>query len=214
LVRFLTNPARRVARMGGARVHKFSGVVRCGVCENPLHGRPTPNTGGPAYVCRNGQHVQGATKHVDEIVSAVIARRLSSVDASGVFVEPVDAERANARAAERVTLTANRRDTVSSVRLSPDDKADALAAIDAALAALDAEAVAEDDDARAPLRVLDGLTGYPEDETRRLFDALPGDRMRAVVAVLGVPSLGRASRRGRGLTFEPERVKFAPGLAG
>jgi len=176
-----------------------------------MYGRPTPN--GPAYVCRNGQHVQAPTRHVDEIVIAETARRLSLVDASGVFVDPVDVAKANARAAERAALTANRVAYVDDVTLAPADKAASLAAIDARLAALDDEAVADDDAARAPLRVLDGLTGYDEDEARRLFVGLSGDRQRAVIAVLGVPVLGRASRRGRGLTFEPERVTFRDGPA-
>jgi cytochrome P450 len=141
-------------------------------------------------------------------VFAAVVERLSSVDASGVWVDPADAERANARAAQRGNLTANRTATVRDVMLAPADKADALAAIDDALAELDDEAAAEDDAARMPARVLSGLTGHPYDVTAELFDALPDDRARAVVAVLGTPVLSRASRQGRWLEFEPGRVTF------
>lgn len=209
VTRFLANPDRRTSPASGARRHALSGVLVCGVCDATMYGRPTAN--GPAYVCR-GSHVQAPTRFVDEIVIAETARRLALVDASGVFVDPADADRANARAAERVTLNATRAAMPSQLGvLSPSDYAAGLAAIDVRLAELDDEAVADDDAARLPLRVLDGLTGYDEDEARRLFVALSGDRQRAVVSILGVPVLGRASRKGRGLNFEPERVTFRDG---
>jgi site-specific DNA recombinase len=208
LVRYLGNPDRNVKGPVTGRVHALSGLLVCGVCDGGLNGRPVRNSGGPAYVCRNGQHVQAPTAKVDALVFAAVVERLSNVDASGVWVDPVDADKANARAAQRVTLTANRTATVRDVMLAPADKADALAAIDAALAALDADALADDDAARMPARVLDGLTGHPYDVTAQLFDALPTDRVRAVIAVLGTPVLGRASRQGRWLEFEPERVSF------
>jgi hypothetical protein len=91
--------------------------------------------------------------------------------------------------------------------LSPADYAAGLAAIDARLAELDDEAMAEDDAARLPARVLDGLVGHPYDVTLELFGALTDDRRRAVITALGgTPVLGRASRKGRGLEFEPQRV--------
>jgi site-specific DNA recombinase len=208
LTRFLGNPARRVSP-GGARVYALSGLVRCGVCDTPLHGRPTRNSGGPAYVCRNGQHVQAPTAKVENLVWARVVQRLSDVDASGVFVDPVDVDKANARAAERVTLNAARAAMPAQLGvLSPADYAAGLAAIDSRLAALDDEAVADDDAARLPARVLDGLTGHPYDVTLALFGALTDDRRRAVLTVLGTPVLGRASRRGTGLEFEPGRVTF------
>lgn len=208
VTRFLSNPARRVSPATPGRVHALSGLLVCAVCRNPMHGRPTPN--GPAYVCRHGQHVQAPTAKVDGLVWAAVVARLSRVDMAGVFVDPADAERANARAAERDALTGRRgslADVFATGALSAPDYAAALAAIDGRLAVLEAEAVADDDAARTSLRVLDGLTGHPYDATAALFADVSDDRARAVVAALGgTPVLRRASRKGRGLEFEPDRV--------
>jgi site-specific DNA recombinase len=210
VTRFLTNPTRRNSpTSAGTRVHALSGVLRCGVCDNPMHGRPTPNGYGPAYVCRHGQHVQAPTAKVDDLVWAAMTARLSRVDAAGAWVDPVDAEAANARAAERANLTTNRRATVTDVLLAPADKADALAAIDARLTELAAADDADNDAAHMASRVLVGLVGHSYDETAAMVGPMDDDRRRAVLAALGgVPVLGRASRRGRGLDFEPGRVTF------
>jgi len=215
LVRFLGDPSRVVSGFKGIRKHALSGLLRCAICGGPMYGRATRLKSGPAYICREGQHTQAPTARVDETVRALVVERLAAVDAAGVFVAPVDAERANARAAERLALTDNRRATVTDVMLAPADKAAALAAIDARVLELDAEAAAEDDAGRLPMRVLEGLTGVPADVVGARFDALPFDRQRAVIAVLGVPVLARASRRGVGLPFEPERVtiRWADGPA-
>ena len=211
LVRFMGAPDRRHSGFTGTRVYPFTGVVRCGVCDGPLYGRPTPLKSGPAFVCRNGQHVQAPVATVAAIIRANVVERLSRVDASGVWIDPADADRANARAAERIALAERRAalpGLMASGALSPEDFAAGVAAIDARAAQLDDEAVADDDAARLPARVLDGLTGHPADMTEELWDALPDDRQRAVVAVLGTPVLGKASRKGRGLEFEPERVTW------
>jgi DNA invertase Pin-like site-specific DNA recombinase len=215
LVRFLGNPDRITTGFAGIRKHALSGLLRCGICGGPMFGRNEKLKSGPAYACRTGHHTQAPTARVDATVRAIVVERLANVNASAVFVGPVDAERANARAAERLALADNRRATVRDVRLDPDDKYDALAAIDARVAELDAEAAAEDDAGRLPLRVLDGLTGVPADVVAERFDALPWDARRAVVAVLGTPVLARASRRGVGLPWEPERVtmRWADGPA-
>lgn len=210
LVRFLGDPARVVTGFAGVRKHALSGLLTCAVCGTPCYGRETRATYGAAYICRNGQHVHAPTADVEPIIRALVIERLATVDASGVFVAPVDAARANARAAERLALAATRRGLpallTASPPMAPADYAAALAAVDARVAELDDEAAADDDAARLPSRVLKGLTGVPADVVAERYDALPWDRQRAVVAVLGVPVLGRASRKGVGLTFEPERV--------
>lgn len=215
LKRFLGDPERVVSGFTGVRKYALTNICRCAVCGGPITGKTTRLKSGPAYFCRDGQHTQAPVARVDEIVRALVVERLATVDASGVFVAPVDADRANARAAERLALDGNRKATVRDVLLAPADRAGALAAIDARIAELDAEAAADDDAARLPLRVLEGLTGVPADVVGERFDALPFDRQRAVVAVLGTPYLGRASRKGVGLPFEPERVtiRWADGPA-
>jgi hypothetical protein len=207
LTRFLTNPERRVEGYTGTRVYALTGVLLCGVCDAPMYGRPTPLKSGPAYVCKNGSHVQAPVRRVNLTARDLIVDRLTTVDASGAFVAPVDADRANARAAERLSLTAARKAMPAQLGiLSPADYAAGLAAIDARLVELDADAMADDDAARLPARVLEGLTGLPADVTGQRFDALPLDRQRAVIGVLGVLRLNRAARKGVGLPFDPERV--------
>jgi len=213
LVRFLGNPERVVTGFVGVRKHALSGVLRCGVCGGPMYGRATRLKSGPAYICREGQHTQAPTEPVDATVRALVIGRLSTVDAAGVFVAPVDAERANARAAERLALTARRDeeipDALADGDLTPAQAKRATARLEARLAVLEAEAAAEDEAIRLPSRVLEGLTGVPGDVVASRYDALAWDRQRAVIAVLGTPVLGRAFRKGGPrYVFEPERVTF------
>lgn len=209
LVRFLGDPDRVITGFKGIRKHALSGLLRCGVCGGVMYGRPTPLKSGPAYICRDGQHTQAPIRHVDLVVRELVVERLATVDASGVFVAPADSDRANRRAAERLALAERRRNLaplLADGTLDAADYAAGLRAVDRRVGELDAEAAAEDDAGRLPLRVLDGLTGVPADVVGARFDALPWDRRRAVVAVLGTPVLTRASRKGVGLRFEPERV--------
>jgi site-specific DNA recombinase len=210
VVRFLTNPVRKQTGFTGTRRHALSGLLECGVCGAAMYGRPTPLKSGAAYVCR-GNHVQAPVAEVETTVRSDVAERLSRVDASGAFVDPTDAARVQARSDERLALEGRRAELApvfAAGGLSAEDYAGALAAIDARLLALEAEAVAADDAARLPVRVLDGLTGHPADVTAQLVAALPGGRFRAVVAVLGTPALARASRKGARYVFEPERVTW------
>jgi hypothetical protein len=215
IVRFMADPDRHNSGFTGAIVHTYSGVLRCAVCDGPAYGRPTTLPSGPAYVCRGSFCVQAPAAEVEAVIRALAVGRLAATDATGVFIGPVDAARANARAAERLALADNRRATVADVLLAPADKAGSLAAIDARVAELDAEAARDDYAARVPARVLRGLVGVPADVVAQRFDALPEDRQRAVVAVLGTPVLGKASRKGARYVFEPERVtiRWADGPA-
>lgn len=207
LVAFLTNPDRVTQRFTGVRKHWLSGQLECAVCGGPMYGRKTPLKSGPAYICREN-HSQAPTARVDATVHALVIERLASVDMSGAWLAPVDVERANARAAERLTLAETRRNMPALLAggMSPDDYAAGLAAVDARVSELDAEATNDDTAGRLPARVLDGLTGVPVDVVAERFAALPWDRQRAVVAVLGVPVLARASRKGVGLPWERARV--------
>jgi len=179
------------------RTHDYSGLVVCGECGTPMYGKPSKLKSGPAFFCRNpartAPHPQAPVRDVETGIRAAVIARLSRVDAAGAFVVEADKAAADARAAERTDLTANRAETVKNVRLRPGDKADALEAIDTRLAELDAEDTAEADAVARPQRVLDGLVGLPADETAAAFDALPLDRRRNVISVLGTPVLKGAN---------------------
>lgn len=213
VVRLLSDPARRTTpeRTGG-RVYALSGVLRCDVCGNGMYGRPTPLKSGPAYVCRNGNHTQAPVEAVEGTVRDAVITLLSRVNAAGVFVPVEDRDAADARQAERVALEARRDvelpEAVADGDLTPAQVKTATAKIDRRLAELTATDNADADARRRPQRVLAGLTGMPYDETAAVFDALPVDRQRAVIGVLGVPSLRRSARKGAGNKWDPRRVVF------
>lgn len=210
--RLSKNNAGRPAPLHAGRVYRFSGLPLCGECGYPLYGAPTKSKSGPAYVCRNprrnGPHGQAPTQDVDAVIRAAVIARLSRVDAAGVFVVEADAEAAQARQAERETLTARRDEELPDAAAlgdyTPAQVRRMTATINARLAELDAADDAETDAVSRPARVLAGLVGLSRKDTAAAFDALPLDRRRAVVAELGTPVLrGRNARKG---VWDPRRV--------
>ena len=212
LVRFLNNPDRRTSPpRAGARVYALTGILRCAVCGGPCNGRPTGLKSGPAYQCRNATHVQAPVADVDGTVREIVIERLTAVDAAGLFVDPTDRAAAEARRNERDALAGRRAELprlVARGEFPAEMVAATVAEIDDALAEIDAADAADDDARRTPARVLDGLTGAGYAVTAERFDALPADRQRAVVSVLGTPTLAKAPRKGVGLAWDPTRVTF------
>jgi len=206
--------ARRGKSSGFAgRKYALSGLLLCSTCGHPMGGRPTRLKSGPAYTCRNGQHTQAPVTAVDGYIREWVIRRLCRVDAAGVFVPEENREAAETRDAERGNLMARRdKDLPAAVALgemTPAQVKETTRLINERLAALDAEAHADADARRRPSRVLRGLVGMPHAETAAEFDALPMDRQRAVIELLGTPVLRRAGRGGR-QEFNPNRLRFVP----
>jgi site-specific DNA recombinase len=212
LVRYLSDPERRTRpEKQAGRVYALSGLVRCGVCGDPCYGKPTKLKAGPAYTCRTNKHVHAPVRDVDGTVRELVVERLTRVDAAGLFVSPANAAEAEARRTERDALEGRRAElgaAIAAGQLSPALAGQAEAAIADRLAELDADDARADDALARPARVLDGLTGHPYDATAARFDALPADRQRAVVALLGTPTLHKAPRKGVGLTWSPDRITF------
>jgi hypothetical protein len=205
-----TRPGMSSGYQGG-RTYALSGVVLCAACGHKMYGRPTRLKSGPAYVCRHGQHTQAPVSAVELAIRVQVVRRLARVDAAGVFVPEDDREAAEARETERVTLEARRdKDLPGAAALghmTPEQVQESTRVINERLAELEAAAHAETDARLRPARVLRGLVGLSLEDTAAEFDALPVDRQRAVIGVLGTPVLRRAGRGGR-QEFNPYRIRF------
>jgi DNA invertase Pin-like site-specific DNA recombinase len=91
----LTDPSRRT-NPGAPPRWLLSGLARCGVCGQPVrststgHSRGRPSTTG--YVCATGKHVVRNAAEVDQLVTAVIAERLSRPDAADLLVSGRDVD--------------------------------------------------------------------------------------------------------------------------
>jgi len=205
--------ANDVPDVKGGRTYELSGVLLCAECGSRMYGTPTHLKSGPAYVCRNParvrSHGQARTDKVWSVVRAAVIRRLSNVDASGVFVVEADRDAAEARQAERAELEARRDEEIPDAaalgEYTPAQVKRMTATINARLAELAAEDDAETDAVSRPARVLAGLVGLSLEDTAAAFDALPLDRQSAVMAELGTPVLRRDPDRRRGV-WNPRRV--------
>ncbi len=105
----LGDPARRT-NAGAPPRWLGSGLYRCGLCEDGTTVRVTHSTSGgfaghPAYACRERKHLTRSQSHVDEVVTEVIAARLSQPDAMHMLdvhedVADFEQQASHARAAQ------------------------------------------------------------------------------------------------------------------
>ncbi|MBN7792520.1 recombinase family protein [Microbacterium esteraromaticum] len=78
----LSDPARRerFGQRGNARRYLGAGCYVCGECGAPLktgYSRSTPTSQYRTYVCPDGYHVSRRADYIDEVVDAVIGKRLN-----------------------------------------------------------------------------------------------------------------------------------------
>lgn len=199
LVARLTDPTRRT-QTGTAHRYLLSGLVRCGLCGEPMFATPMGQRGGywMAYRCR-ATHLARRLEPVDELVEGVVLARLARPDAAALLVP--DGEGADELRVEAVQLR---------------ERLDELASLLAEGVLTAAGVRASSERLRARLREVeqrqDALTVDPAlsalvtaDDVRATWDALPLRKRRAVVDLLLVATILPA---GKGVRFAPEQVRI------
>jgi site-specific DNA recombinase len=206
----LSDPARRHPRSADRR-WLGSGLFLCGVCNDGTTMRSASTTGGAsgprraAYRCKAGAHLARVAEPVDELVTAVVLRRLSRPDARlllrsdpGVNIVALSSE----AAALRVRL-----DELAALfaagEVTARQLAEGSAAIRQRLAGVEgmmATAVAG-----SPLA---GFAG--SDDVAAAWDAASVSRRKAVIDVLMTVTLLPAprGRRPGGHYFDPGSIKI------
>lgn len=122
----LNDPARRerFGQRGNARLYMGAGSYVCGVCETPMKtgyagarkaNAAEPGTHYRVYVCPKGYHVSRRADYIDQVVEAVIGKRLS------------DSKISEALASEDHAQVRTLRDEANSIRARIDGFADDLA---------------------------------------------------------------------------------------
>jgi site-specific DNA recombinase len=200
----LRDPARRVTKTT-VRVHPFTGVGRCGVCEGPLRAKTTAR-GATVYVCKSGSHVHRSTELVNDRILGLVAERLLLTDARGVFsadnvsdtLTLQDAAAQQERKLARYLADYDAGDLDGKGYKKLRERAEAeLGRITHELGVLELNA-------KAPARILEGYAGNPN--ARALLDAAGPDKQRAVVAALGTPYLDPAAHKGA--VWDPKAVRM------
>lgn len=204
----LDNPERRVSRKA-PRVYLLTGIARCASCGGPMRGRSNASAGLPAaYFCDSAAKcAYRRADLVDAQVRAWVVARLAELDVTGALATPADeAELRHAELAEEIAQVRAGMATVARLVLSGAfDEAQAAAASDEARQQLAALETAQRElalEQRQPVEVLAGLAGMAN--AAQLFDALPLERRKAVVALLCTVTVHPQGKGGR--TYDPELV--------
>lgn len=72
-----TRGARARGGWGNVTVHLLSGLLVCGVCGGALYAKNDKRAGARVYVCRPGNHTYVHADPVDEVVEALVLKRLA-----------------------------------------------------------------------------------------------------------------------------------------
>lgn len=207
LTNLLTDPARRSASVGSARVYLLTGgLARCGLCDSPLVARPD-RSGARGYICRSGPPTQGCGRirvHGDALEEHVGVKTLARL------ADPAVRERLLALGSAAASDAAERvRDLQQKARDLADDYADGKIArfsfaqssksiTDRIAAAREAGRRADEVYLLAPLSTPHALASWWNDATPQERRALT----RLVVDHVDVhPVRVRGAR-----TFDPDRV--------
>jgi site-specific DNA recombinase len=212
LLSLLANPSRRTSPAEAGRKYLLPGLAVCDVCgvsikshqANKSRNRPE---GGRAYWCENG-HVHRWIPDVDELVIAALLAWLRE-NGPDVFLAGDDpAERRAELEAELDGVKARRKASAASFaagNVDEDDHNETMAALRVRRNEIEADLRSLAASNRVPIATLDGVIG--ENATRAVWDALPLDRRRSVIA-LCLPEIRIVSAR-RNPGADPVALRFA-----
>jgi hypothetical protein len=221
----LNDAARKTNTTGNARIYLLAGLGVCSTCGAPLRGRPLHHTtytaqgrwpsqrpdtldyGDRAYTCSTGKHAHRSVALVDAVVAALMVERLSRLDLAGALVDDDAADEARALNVDRDALRARLdalADDYADGALSSAAYTKATTRIEANLAQLDEAIGAASERAKAPVAILDGMTG---EAAQAAWDNADLGRRRALVGLLTTRVALRGGGRGGVSRFDPACVE-------
>jgi site-specific DNA recombinase len=195
----LTDPSRRPPGQANARKYLLSGILRCAVCEGPLHIHH-PGHGGPGYACRRRGcgKVRVNIAALDEFVTKLTLARLAKEG-----VRPVADQRDQDLDNQIAATEARLRQVAVEFADDPDVTPEQVREMTRRLRARLDDLRSRQAD-RLESDVLNGLDGPDLSE---LGPRLPLSRRRAIIGVaIGTVTIAPASRPGSPI-FEPERIQ-------
>lgn len=201
MVRILTDSTRDT-RVGTAPRWLLSGIAQCGVCGDGTTVEITIGGRSPRYRCRKTPHVTRAQVSVDTLVVGIVLGLIRR-DAPEVFNEPVPGVDVDALNRERETIEANLTRIGGDVALGLMTRTQGLDATrrgQARIAEIDIELAT----VHGPDPVIGELARARDPWA--VWESLPLERQRMVVANTVTVIIDRSGRRGRG--FDPDSVRI------
>jgi DNA invertase Pin-like site-specific DNA recombinase len=199
----LADPGRKGER-ASRQVYRYTGVLRCSVCAQPVRGARRAGT--DRYLCPSG-HISITAAEVDDWVDMLAVARLAEPDLIGLFdqADPEAASAARAEAAGHRTRIAEAGASYAAGRI----ELDTLEAITAACrpAAEAAERRARDAEMPTPLR---GLPDPSKAVAGRRWASLTVPARKAALRILAPDAVIRPGRRGANPAPVSERVILWP----
>ncbi|MBX8688666.1 recombinase family protein [Mycobacterium sp. 20091114027_K0903767] len=198
-----SSPDRRRPGPRSVNRHRFTGLLRCGKCGTSMGGQWTLQKT-RAYQCKSCRGVSIRAEHVEPLLLETLIRRLSRDDAIDLLRnDGPDDEETKALRAEAEKLT-DRLDEIA------DERADGLlTGAQAHRASARIQARLDEIEHRQRdadrVQVFEDLDlGTPKVAAQ--IKALPEDRLRACIEVLGMPVIEPVGKGGN--AFNPDRVRF------
>ena len=206
MVKVLDDPSR-VTTPGRAGVASMlAGLAICGVHRTGLFSGTS--RGVPSYRCREWD-VNRNRAHMDAYVSEVVCRRLSRRDAVELLMPAVDTGQRERAEREADDLDRRMQDAAR-LFASGSITADQLEAITADLRPQLAEAKAACAPAPDRVDLLGDLVGAGD--VRGVWDGLPVERHRAVIAALLEPIVIMRGRKGPGFKTDSIKIRWRSGV--
>ena len=197
--------ATRKGERPGRQTFRYSGVLACSVCREPVRGGA--RLGVPRYVCPAG-HVSIMAAEVDPWVDALCVERLTQPDLIGLL-DQADPEAASAARAEAARYRA--KITEAGASYATDRiTLEALEAITATCRPLAEAAERRARDAETPGPLL-GLPDKSRAVAARRWESLTVPARKAALRILAPGAEIRLGRRGANPTPVHERVILWPG---
>ncbi len=205
-VALIGDPSRKTSP-GFATRWLLSALARCGVCGATVSSAGTARIRRDGerrtvYRCRTRQHVARDARPVDDLVTRVVLARLSQPDASGLLADR-DAPDATALVTEAGTIRGRLDEVAAAYAAGALDLGQLTTASDALRARLRAVQARQGSSRRVP--VLGALVGA--EDVRRVWDALPFERQRAVVDLLVQVTIDPVTEQGPRV-FDPSLVRI------
>jgi site-specific DNA recombinase len=195
----LSDPSRHKA--GPPRRYLLSGLARCAICDARVFG-VTEKHKGAKYRCESRLHIQRRAEEVEELVVAVMLRRLAMPDVVELLADPRSTEEAHDLRTEEQGLRIRLDGLAEAFAAGEIDRQQQAAGTKRIRARLAQVTAALADMARTPL-LTELLTSS---DVERTWVGMDLDRQRAAIDALMTVRLRPPGRGAR--TFDPRTVEI------